>query len=322
MIDIHTHLQFPDFDADRDAVIARAREAGVEKMILVGTDVQTSRAAIALAERHDFLFVSVGIHPHSFNEIEGEITNTKLQVPNKFQITNSEIQNPGSRVKPGMTEGRESEREWIAEVRELAKHPKVVAIGECGLDYFSREKQSTVNEQQKSAQMNGFLAQMGIAREAGLPLVVHTRPSAGTMDAYEDMFDILRGESQKAKSYKLNAILHCYQGDTEITRKFLGLPDVYFSFAGSVTYPVKKSVAGTKDDPAEVVKLVPAERIFVETDCPYLAPQPVRGTRNEPSYVAMTAERVAEMKGVTQEELESAVSRGFSRVFGGSKMEE
>ena len=114
--------------------------------------------------------------------------------------------------------------------------------------------------------------------------------------------------------------MHCYQGDTGITKKFLSLPNVYFSFAGSITYPLKKALVGTKDDPVEVLKMIPMERMFVETDCPYLAPQPMRGSRNEPAYVMMIAERMAEIRGIDARELESAMRQGFSMVFGGSKM--
>ncbi|MBP9751413.1 MAG: TatD family hydrolase [Candidatus Moranbacteria bacterium] len=311
MIDIHTHLHFKDYDADRDAVIARAREAGVEKMILVGTDLESSRTAIALSEKHDFLFASVGIHPHFFNEVEKEFPISNFQFPNKSQFPISKFQ----------TE--------IKGITELAKHPKVVAIGECGLDYFVRNEQGATNNeqggaisnQQKKIQEEGFLAQMEIAKELGLPLIIHTRPSVGTMDAYEDVFEILKNHLSLIPHPASAFILHCYQGDTEITKKLLGLPNAHFSFAGSVTYPVKKSLIGTKDDSSEVVKLVPMERIFVETDCPYLAPQPMRGSRNEPAYVTMTAERMAETKGTDVKELESTINRVFSRVFGRSKME-
>jgi TatD DNase family protein len=281
MIDIHAHLHFKDYDADRDAVISRAREAGVEKMILVGTDPESSRAAVELVEKYDFLYASVGIHPHEFVEDTG-----------------CRMQDAG----------------WTSELKELAKHPRVVAIGECGLDYFSREKQSTINSQQKSVQRDGFLAQMDIAKELGLPMIIHTRPSAGTMDAYEDVFEILKA-NEASEADKLKAILHCYQGDTEITKKFLGLPNAYFSFAGSITYPVKKTLVGTKDDPAEALKMIPMERIFVETDCPYLAPQPVRGTRNEPAYVRYTLEGIAASKTVDTDTAEKRMESTVLSVF-------
>ena len=354
MLDIHAHLQFPDFDADRDAVILRARAAGVERMIIVGTDLVTSRAAIALAEKHEFLLASVGIHPHEFGERlssssspfrKGEGSSLRdggvgMRTEN---ITPHSVGTDSSPFGKGEQEG------WVQELREMARHPKVVAIGECGLDYFMRNQQpitdnqspTTNNPQQKSdalqltigverktSQRDGFLAQVGIARELGLPLIIHTRPSAGTMDSYEDVYEILT-ENQKLITHNeatrdfglsvigdgLTVALHCYQGDTRITEKFLSLPGVYFSFAGNVTYPVKKALAGSGSDILETVKLVPLERLFVETDCPYLAPQEHRGTRNEPSYVRLTAEKVAAAKGVGVDEIEAAVAGSFDDVF-------
>jgi TatD DNase family protein len=282
MIDIHTHLHFKDYDADRDAVIARAREAGVEKMILVGTDLESSCAAVELSEKHDFLRASVGVHPHEFVEDAG-----------------CKMQDAG----------------WASELKELAKHPKVVAIGECGLDYFVHKEQGTINSQQRSIQRDGFLAQMEIAKELGLPMIIHTRPSAGTMDAYEDIFEILADSKFKIQNSKF--VLHCYQGDTEITKKFLSLPNVYFSFAGSITYPVKKALVGTKDDPAEILKMIPMERMFVETDCPYLTPQPMRGSRNEPAYVQYTLEGIAVSKAVDTDTAEKRIEMALLSVFRG-----
>ncbi len=293
MLDIHAHIQFPDFAPDRDEVIARARAAGVEQMIVVGTDLGTSRAAIALSERYAFLYSSVGVHPHEFGESRG-----------------------------ASHEGRNEMRE----LREMARHPKVVAVGECGLDYFVRREQPTdngqqsvVSDEQKLIQKEGFLAQLEIARELGFPMIIHTRPSAGTMDAYEDVFSVLSDSKIVNRDSKF--VLHCYQGDTGITRKFLSLPDVYFSFAGNVTYPVKKALSGTKDDILETVKLVPTERLFVETDCPYLAPQAHRGMRNEPAYVALTAAKVAETLGIGTDDLSRATAHSFRNIFPGARRE-
>lgn len=294
MIDIHTHLHFKDYDADREAVIARAREAGVEKMILVGTDLKSSRAAIELAEQYEFLYASVGIHPHEYADA-------------RFSIEDSR---------------RETEK-----LKELAKHPKVVAIGECGLDYFSRDPARPITDEQKKMQRDGFMAQMEIAKECGLPSIIHTRPSKDSGDAYEDVFEILKNHSPFITRHTSSFILHCYQGDTEMTRKFLGLPTVWFSFAGNLTYPVKKAVGGTKpariaprsgaggDDIRETVKLVPMERLFVETDCPYLAPQAKRGERNEPAFVVLTAEKVAELKDISWEGLETSLDRNWILAF-------
>lgn len=283
MLDIHTHLYFPDFDLDRDETVRRAKEAGVDFMISVGTDPEDNAKAIGIAEAYDGVSASVGLHPHFFN-------------------------------RPDIDEARIAEEAGRLEM--LAGHPKVVAIGECGLDYFSREPGHPITDEQKSRQKEGLFVQMGIAMKLGLPLILHTRPSHGSMDAYEDMFDILLGESLKAESYKLKAVLHCYQGDTGITRKFLGLPNVYFSFAGNVTYPVKKALEGTKDDIREAVKLVPSDRLFLETDCPFLAPQGKRGGRNEPAFVRLTAGAVAAIRAVPEEEIDRQVGQNALRVFG------
>lgn len=278
MLDIHTHLYFPDFEGDRDETVKRAKEAGVDFMISVGTDPEDNAKAIGIAEAYDGVCASVGLHPHFFNRPDID----------------------GSRIA-----------EEIETLKMSAGHPKVVAIGECGLDYFSRDPDQPITGEQKSRQREGFLAQIEVARGFGLPIIIHTRPSAGTMDAYEDVFEILQ-----TTNYKLPAILHCYQGDTEVTKKFLSLPDVRFSFAGNVTYPVKQAIEWTKDDIRETVKLVPTDRLFVETDCPFLAPQGKRGERNEPAFVRMTAETVAAILAVPEEELGRQLGRNAVQVFG------
>lgn len=279
MIDIHTHLYFPDFEGDRDETVKRAKEAGVDFMISVGTDPEDNAKAIGIAEAYDGVLASVGLHPHFFNR--------------------SDID--GDRIA-----------EEIKALKISAGHPKVVAIGECGLDYFSRDPDQPITGKQKSRQREGFLAQIEIAGGLGLPLIIHTRPSAGTMDAYEDVFEILQ-----TTTCKLPAILHCYQGDTEVTKKFLSLPDVRFSFAGNVTYPVKQAIEGTKDDIRETVKLVPTDRLFVETDCPFLAPQGKRGERNEPAFVLSAAEAVAVVHAVSVEEIGWQIEKNALLVFRG-----
>lgn len=271
MLDIHTHLYWKSYDADRDEVVRRAHDAGVEKMICVGTTIDESRQAIEIAERYESVYASVGLHPHFFNETKKEISN--------------------------------SQRE---ELRKLAKHQKVIAIGECGLDYFVHNEQRTVSNKQKEIQKEGFLKQLELAKELQLPLIIHCR------DAYQDVYSILKSKIENLKS----AVLHCYMGDTEVTKKFLELPNVYFSFAGNITYPVKKSALGTKDDLTETVKLIPFERLFVETDCPFLSPQEKRGERNEPSYALFTAEKVSKLKSVARPELDRILKANFSSVFG------
>lgn len=301
MLDIHAHLFWDSYDADRDEVIRRARAAGVDKMICVGTSPQDNPQATFVAEHYPNIWAAVGIHPHYFNELG--IENQELR--EKASIHNSQF--------AILSEEKEQIKELMEDLRAIAKYPKVIAIGECGLDYYSRDKQSAVTSQQKAIQRAGFVAQIALAQELDLPLIIHTRPSAGSQDAYEDLHAILSGLD--AKPSTLNAVLHCYQGDTEITKKFLALPNVYFSFAGTITYPVKLSIAGTKNDPTETVKLIPLERMFVETDCPFLSPQEKRGERNEPAYVRMTAEKVCALKGMEAAALETALDGNFQRVF-------
>lgn len=295
MLDIHTHLFWNSYDADRDAVLARAREAGVRQMISVGTSPEDNPQAIALSEQYADIYASVGLHPHFFNKIiEKELPISNFPFPNNDQVPISNVQN------------------FISELKKLARHKKVVAIGECGLDYFVRGEAGLITDEQKVLQKKGFLLQFALARELGLPVIIHTRPSVGTMDAYENVFEILRDTQYMIRA----TILHCYQGDIEMTKKFLALPHIYFSFSGSTTYPVKKALIGTKDDSAEVVRLVPLERLFIETDCPFLAPQAKRGKRNEPAYVSFVAEMVCHIKGCSLAELDEALEKNWKNVFG------
>ncbi len=293
MHDIHTHLYWESYDADRDAVIARAHDAGINRMFAIGCTVEESRQCVALAERYSEVYASVGIHPHFFNDfVEKEFSISNFQFSIKPQLLNDEVQK--------LTEA----------LRKLAANEKVVAIGECGLDYFSQDVTKSITEEHKTVQKAGFLAQIALAEELQLPLIVHGRASTGSADAYEDLFEIL-----KAKSSNLKAILHCYMGDTEVTKKFLTLPNVYFSFTGNITYPVKKALVGTKDDLAETVKLIPLDRIFAETDCPFLAPQSQRGKRNEPAFVTEVVARVALLQGKAVSAIVQATEENFKRVF-------
>jgi TatD DNase family protein len=287
VIDIHTHLYWKSYDEDREVVLLRAREAGVEKMLVIGCTVEESRQSVELAEQYPELWASVGVHPHFFNEL----VEKEYQIPNtKYQI---------------LTNPKEVLEHLIQELKSIAQSSKrVIAIGECGLDYFSHQKDKVITEDQKQFQKEGFLAQIELAQELKLPLIVHCR------DAYEDMFSILQ-----TTSYRLPAILHCYMGDTEVTQKFLALPNVYFSFTGNITYPVKKALIGTSQDLTETVKMLPLERIFVETDCPFLSPQEKRGERNEPAYVTYVAEKVAELQGVPVDAVEKATEENYGKVF-------
>lgn len=285
MQDIHTHLYWQSYDTDRDAVVARAREAGVKEIFVIGCTVDESRQAIAIAEKYSDMYAAVGIHPQEFFD------------------------------KSGPPAGGSNLELWIEELGVLAKNKKVIAIGECGLEYYIHPASNAIplTEEQKQWQKKAFSAQIALAQELGLPLILHCRPSAGTQDAYEDLMSILQDSRFKNQDSKY--VLHCYMGDTEVTEKFLTLSNVYFSFTGNITYPVKKSLVGTKDDLTETVKTIPLDRIFTETDCPFLAPQSRRGERNEPSYVKEVLECIAKLHNQEVSVVQRATEENIKRVF-------
>jgi len=281
MIDIHTHLYFPQYDADRDETIRRAFAGGMTRMVSVGTEPDDWDQAMAMTEYDPRIQAAVGLHPnHEARGMEyGVRENTEMHI--------------------------QALRKCITANRE-----KIVAIGECGLDYFVRDG-GMVSSEEKARQEALFLAQIELAQELHLPLIIHTRPSAGSMDAYERVFSLLR------TSYSvLPAILHCYMGDTEVTERFLELSNVVFSFTGTVTYPVKQVLRGTKSDSAEVVKMIPLERILTETDCPFLAPQSHRGERNEPSFVSEVVARIADFKVISSDQVVEQVTKNANALFG------
>jgi len=282
MIDIHTHLYWKSYDADRDAVLVRAHQSGIEKMFVIGCTLEESRESIKLTEKYDELFASVGLHPHFFNALVQE--------------------------KKGIT----GEIEALRTIAQSSK--KVIAIGECGLDYYAHEEGTVITDQEKMLQKEGFLAQITLAKELRLPLIIHSRASKGQSDAYEDILEILKND-MSLTSHKLPCILHCYMGDTEVTKKFLDLPFVFFSFTANITYPVKKTLVGTRSDLTETVKMIPLERLFIETDCPFLAPQSKRGERNEPSAVLEVAQKIAHIQGKMLCDIEEATMENVKTVF-------
>ncbi|MGF6156753.1 TatD DNase family protein [Ensifer sp. KUDG1] len=255
LIDTHCHLDFPDFEAERDAIVARAHEAGVEQMITISTRVKRFETILAIAESYPNVFCSVGTHPHNADE--------------ELDITTEEL------------------------VR-LSAHPKVVAIGEAGLDYF-------YDNAPREAQIEGLRRHIAAARETGLPLVIHSR------SADDDMAAILTEETGKGA---FPFLLHCFSSGPELARIGVELGG-YVSFSGILTFPKSEELR-------EIAKTVPHDRMIVETDAPYLAPKPFRGKRNEPAYVAHTAAVLAETIGVTTEEIARITTENAFRVF--SKM--
>lgn len=253
LVDHHCHLDFPQLAKERDALLARARDAGVAVVVTISTRIRRLPELIAIAEAHPNIYCSVGTHPHNAHE--------ELDIP-------------------------------VEEIVRLSQHPKVVAIGEAGLDYFY--KHST-----PEAQAEGFHRHIAAARITGLPLEIHTR------DADADTVAILEDEYAKGP---FPAILHCYTGGADLAQRALAL-GLYVSFTGVVTF--KKSEALR-----EIAKSVPLDRLLVETDAPFLAPEPYRGKINEPSYVVHTAGTLAAVKGVTPAELAAATTANFFRLFG------
>ena len=252
LVDSHCHLDFPDFAEERAAIVARAKAAGVERMVTISTRVKRFAQILAIAEEFDEVFCSVGTHPHNADE--------------ELDVTSKEL------------------------VR-LSQHPKVVAIGEAGLDYF-------YDKAPREAQAKGLRTHIAAARETGLPLVIHAR------SADEDMAAILTEETGKGA---FPFILHCFSSGAELARVGVELGG-YVSFSGIVTF---KNSAELRD----IAKQVPHDRLLVETDAPYLAPIPFRGKRNEPAYVANTAAVLAETIGVSAQEIADITTGNFFRLF-------
>ncbi len=271
LFDVHTHVHFPIYDKDRSDVMKRAREAGV-KMILVGTQASTSASAIALAEKNPKdAWATAGFHP---NHLAEEWYHDKKE------------QSAG-----------EPEQFDIDRLRELAEHPKVVAIGECGLDYYRLENN---REAQIKKQKAALEAQIELAASLGKPLMMHNRPSKGNDDAYEDALAIL-----KSSKTGVDKICHFYVGSLAITRQ-LAEAGFYFTFGGVITF---------SRDYDEVIKYIPLDRILLETDAPYVAPEPYRGRRNEPAYIIETAKVLAQIKETDFEKVSEQTTANVLKVF-------
>ena len=251
LFDTHAHLHFPEFAGDLAAVLARARAAGVRRMVTIGTDVATSRAAAALAAREPDVWAAVGIHPH---------------------------------------EAADADETALAEIERLASAPRVVAIGETGLDFFR-------DRSPREAQARAFSAQVALARRLDKPVLVHCR------DAHAETLALLAADGPLERG----GIMHCFSGDVALARRCIEL-GLLVSLAGPVTYPKPGALP-------DVARAIPADRLVVETDCPFLPPQPYRGKRNEPAYLAITAARVAELRGEPLADLAGRMSENARALF-------
>jgi len=259
-VDSHAHLDGKQFDADREAVIARAREAGVDAIVAIGNGdgPEDCDCAIRLAEKYDFMYATLGIHPHE----------AALATDAAY----------------------EKMREW-------AKHPKVIAWGEIGLDYF-------YDHSPRDVQKQVFIRQMELAKEAKLPIVIHCRPSNNGEDAWEDCLGLIR---DRWSGSGLGGVLHCFTGMWDHARRALDM-GFMISFAGNVTFPKAQTIR-------DAAKEVPLERMLIETDCPYLAPVPNRGKRNEPAFVRETARQLGELRGLSAEEIGAQTTQNFFEFF-------
>lgn len=288
LFDAHTHVQFSAYDADRDAVIARAREAGV-RFVNVGTQIVTSRAAVALAGQHDGLYAAVGLHP----------IHTSRSYHNEDELGGGEA------ARAFTSRGEVFD---AAAYGELARHPKTVAIGECGLDYF-RFNEGESCEEQSEKQKTAFLAQIALAHEVEKPLMVHCR------NAFPDLIKILKDRHADLRAPEAGGpgIIHFFTGTTDEARELLSL-GFSFTFGGAVTFPPRKG--RSEGDYDAVVKLITPDRILSETDAPYVAPAPWRGKRNEPAYVAEVAKRLAELKNMPTDIMAAQIAENAKRIFG------
>lgn len=266
MIDTHIHLDFKEFDPDREETIKRFFDSGGEKLINVGCDLASSEQSVELAEKNKNIFASVGVHPHDAEKLSAGV---------------------------------------LEKLEELVVNKKVVAIGEIGLDFFR-------DLSPREIQIEAFKAQLELAEKYRKPTIIHCR------EAYVDLVDIL-------KSYKTadwRGVTHCFLGSWPIAEELLKM-GFYLGFTGAITYPKKRLLKdplgmnfNTEPEIFRVIKNTPLDRILIETDCPYLAPVPMRGKRNEPSFVRYVAEKIAELKSVSFKEVEKATSENARKLFG------
>jgi TatD DNase family protein len=254
LIDSHAHIDFPQFAEDREAVLERARSAGVSALLAIGTGPGPEKldSAIPFADQYDWIYATVGIHPH---------------------------------------EAKQATPQHLEQLVALSKHPRVIAWGEIGLDYF-------YDHSPREAQHQVFRQQMKLAREAKLPIIIHCR------DAWPDCLQHLE---EIWKPTGLGGILHCFTGTLEQAQRGLDA-GFMISFAGNSTYPKTQNIR-------DVAKEIPLDRMLIETDSPFLAPQPYRGKRNEPAYVAEVARTLASVRNLSPEELAAATTENFRRFF-------
>ncbi|MED4404179.1 TatD family hydrolase [Metabacillus fastidiosus] len=252
LFDTHAHLNALQYENDVEEVVQRALDEGVSEIVVVGFDRETIERAMELIEEYDFIYAAIGWHP-----------------VDAIDMTDKDLQ-------------------WI---RELSEHPKVVAIGEMGLDYYW-------DKSPKDIQKEVFRKQIALAKEVKLPIIIHNR------DATADVVAILEEEGAS----EVGGIMHCFTGSLEVAKQCMDM-NFYISFGGPVTFKNAKK-------PKEVVQEIPLDRLLIETDCPYLTPHPFRGKRNEPGYVKYVAEEIAKLRNLSYEEIAKKTSDNGKKIFG------
>lgn len=251
LFDTHAHLNLPQFADDLDDVIERAKRAGVSEIVVVGFDEKTIERALELVDRYSCLYAAIGYHPIDAIEMKDE---------------------------------------HLSMLERLSSHPKVVALGEMGLDYHW-------DKSPKDVQKDVFRKQIRLAKKVNMPIIIHNR------NADDDVIQIL--EEERADT--VGGIMHCFSGDVEMAKRCLEM-NFYISLGGPVTFK-------NAHVPKEVAAYVPLDRLLIETDCPYLAPHPHRGKRNEPAYVKLVAETIAEIKGIDLDELAAITTANAKKIF-------
>lgn len=271
MIDVHCHLNFYKFDNDYDIVIKDALSAGVSKIVNTGTSVESSAKAVELSSKYAELYAIVGIHPHHADKTDEKY------------------------------EGVPAEN-WLEQLELLAKKPKVIGIGEIGMDYFRYKSNGIV---EKTMQEDAFRKQIELSIKLGLPLQIHNRL------AWDDTLGILL--EYKSKLQAAPGMFHCFSGSIEFARRVLDA-GFYLGFDGNATYP--GIPPGEDTLLSELIKYAPLDRILTETDSPFLSPQKLRGTRNVPQNVIIVGEYISELKGVSMDEVSSITEANFNTLFG------
>ncbi len=270
--DAHTHTNFVAYSEDREAVILRAKDAGVG-LNVVGTQLDTSKAAVALAEKYDNVWATIGLHPIHTSKSYHDVK--ELGEGGKEFTSRGEIFD-------------------MAAYQKLGASSRVIAVGECGLDYFRTDGNT------KEVQKKAFIEQIELANSLGKALMLHVRPSAGSMDAYTDALEILKAHA------KVKGDTHFFAGNWETAKKFLDF-GFTLSFTGVITFT---------HDYDEVIKNTPLDMLLSETDAPYVTPAPHRGKRNEPAYVQLVVRRMAEMRGEEFEHVAAQLLSNARRIFG------